>query len=954
MVRDSEEDAENLPVVAGAAEEPLKTANALLKRAEQLKRWEESETNKEIVSANFAPRKVKFPEECVFLAACASGDIDEVQCLLNKGADINTANVDGLTALHQAVIDENLEMVQFLLSNGADVDAQDNEGWTPLMAGISCNFLDIVRYLLSKNADPVLHNNDGELPIDLAETDEMRLLLEAKIKEKGIDIEDARFSEERLMFEDAIAWSKSTKITKEHTHPTTGATPVHVAASKGYCKVLRILLQAGAEVNAKDKDGWTPLHAAAHWGEREACEILAEHNANFQEINNTGMTCVDVADPDLVEYLESLEEKQKVTQSLSRNVTRRPTTMPPTTNARTLVLEPQPTVVTVPPPISSPSVHLPSWRLTGRRAAGPIPTSMANLAPTPTVQQIPAAPVFRQVSSSSSVPNTPLESPPPIDPKTTPSNDPPVTIAKSVSSEIRKKTEALNNSPSTSFAAEDKSKNNVGANGQRAEESEAERKLRAKRERESRRSTQGVTLETVKAAEHFFKKSTDVSSNAATATNTNNVEKSFQSSSKNESNLPSAPPTPPTINRDSNEKRSSSSSSSSDEKSTTISSRLNANLTTALKNLDEFQNANNGPFGIVSKIVAKKNVVQDNKNAMNLHQTANNIHSKDRDKFSAKFIPGDEEGSASSNLSKIEKTATSSTVAPLIIATTAGDASSSSLSNSRAARRTRANRRSTGPIAQDDVHLALDEGEKVDEGNGEIMQIGAENSNKNKENNTKISTTNVDKHVTLRSNNVRSNGSMTDKQESNNTIRRPLTAKFESSDVKNGRTTNPLLPKPAFNYQNLSDYRTNRSPTYLANISSSTNGSGSNCNSASNAGAERFISRTSSGVSVSSSGGGQDMDIDYKKLYEKETVENERLRKIITDLEKSLENTKLTTKQASGDGCHIVPYNSRLEKLVADLEEENRTLEQIRADNIRLKEENGALIRVISKLSKTK
>uniref|UniRef100_A0A915KJH8 cGMP-dependent protein kinase interacting domain-containing protein n=1 Tax=Romanomermis culicivorax TaxID=13658 RepID=A0A915KJH8_ROMCU len=136
----------------------------------------------------------------------------------------------------------------------------------------------------------------------------------------------------------------------------------------------------------------------------------------------------------------------------------------------------------------------------------------------------------------------------------------------------------------------------------------------------------------------------------------------------------------------------------------------------------------------------------------------------------------------------------------------------------------------------------------------------------------------------------------------------------------------------------------------------STNGSnsGSSSNSTSNAGTERFISRTSSGVSVSSSGGAQDMDVDYKKLYEKETVENERLRKIISDLEKSLENTKLTTKQASGDGCHIVPYNSRLEKLVADLEEENRTLEQIRADNIRLKEENGALIRVISKLSKTK
>ena len=41
------------------------------------------------------------------------------------------------------------------------------------------------------------------------------------------------------------------------------------------------MLQSGANVNAVDKDGWTPLHAAAHWEQEEACKILAEHGANF-------------------------------------------------------------------------------------------------------------------------------------------------------------------------------------------------------------------------------------------------------------------------------------------------------------------------------------------------------------------------------------------------------------------------------------------------------------------------------------------------------------------------------------------------------------------------------------------------------------------------------------------------------------------------------------------------
>jgi alpha-D-ribose 1-methylphosphonate 5-phosphate C-P lyase len=79
-----------------------RSSSALFKRAEQLKRWEESETNREPeVHPNGKTRKIKFPAGCVFLAACAAGDKDEVLKLLKKGADIDTTNVDGLSALHQ-------------------------------------------------------------------------------------------------------------------------------------------------------------------------------------------------------------------------------------------------------------------------------------------------------------------------------------------------------------------------------------------------------------------------------------------------------------------------------------------------------------------------------------------------------------------------------------------------------------------------------------------------------------------------------------------------------------------------------------------------------------------------------------------------------------------------------------------------------------------------------------
>lgn len=106
-----------------------RSTSALFKRAEQLKRWQESDTARESAEPRTAtvvvtsgkgaasaatkrnapassttsarPPKVQFTDGCVFLAACAAADKDEVGRLVDRGADIDTANVDGLTALHQ-------------------------------------------------------------------------------------------------------------------------------------------------------------------------------------------------------------------------------------------------------------------------------------------------------------------------------------------------------------------------------------------------------------------------------------------------------------------------------------------------------------------------------------------------------------------------------------------------------------------------------------------------------------------------------------------------------------------------------------------------------------------------------------------------------------------------------------------------------------------------------------
>ncbi|CAK7309523.1 Protein phosphatase 1 regulatory subunit 12B [Vulpes lagopus] len=297
--------------------------SARMRRAEQLRRWRGSLTEQEPAERRGAGRqpqprrgspRVRFEDGAVFLAACSSGDTDEVKKLLARGADINTVNVDGLTALHQACIDENLDMVKFLVENRANVNQQDNEGWTPLHAAASCGYLNIAEYFINHGASVGIVNSEGEVPSDLAEEPAMKDLLLEQVKKQGVDLEQSRKEEEQQMLQDARQWLNSGKI-EDVRQPRSGATALHVAAAKGYSEVLRLLIQAGYELNVQDYDGWTPLHAAAHWGVKEACSILAEALCDMDVRNKLGQTPFDVADEGLVEHLEMLQKKQNVLRS---------------------------------------------------------------------------------------------------------------------------------------------------------------------------------------------------------------------------------------------------------------------------------------------------------------------------------------------------------------------------------------------------------------------------------------------------------------------------------------------------------------------------------------------------------------------------------------------------------------------------------------------------------------
>ncbi|XP_014864011.1 PREDICTED: protein phosphatase 1 regulatory subunit 12A-like [Poecilia mexicana] len=91
-----------------AATDHSRSEAAKQRRQDQLQRWlgsetdrTGSETRKTTGGSGTRRAKVQFAQGAVFMAACSAGDREEVAALLRQGADINHANVDGLTALHQ-------------------------------------------------------------------------------------------------------------------------------------------------------------------------------------------------------------------------------------------------------------------------------------------------------------------------------------------------------------------------------------------------------------------------------------------------------------------------------------------------------------------------------------------------------------------------------------------------------------------------------------------------------------------------------------------------------------------------------------------------------------------------------------------------------------------------------------------------------------------------------------
>lgn len=125
-----------------------------------------------LVGCNDQKSQEQLDEE--FRTAAGLGDIQQVQTLLEQGADVNSRApaVDdipaGITPLMFASARNHKDIVVFLIEHGANVNQKDDAGGTALIYAVWKGHKDIVAILIDKGADILITTSDGRSPLSVA------------------------------------------------------------------------------------------------------------------------------------------------------------------------------------------------------------------------------------------------------------------------------------------------------------------------------------------------------------------------------------------------------------------------------------------------------------------------------------------------------------------------------------------------------------------------------------------------------------------------------------------------------------------------------------------------------------------------------------------------------------------------------------------------------------------
>ncbi|XP_025412127.1 ankyrin-3-like isoform X3 [Sipha flava] len=223
--------------------------------------------------------------------AAKDGHVDIVKCLLKRGCSVNSVTKKGNSALHIASLAGQEEIVKVLVENNASINIQSHSGFTPLYMAAQENHCSIVEILLRHGANQLLVTEDGFSPLAVA-------MQQGHDKVVAILLENDTKGKVRLPALHIAAKKDDTKATNlllqnDHNPDVTsksGFTPLHIAAHYGNNNVASMLVQRGADVNFTAKHNITPLHVAAKWGKLNMVDLLIQLGANIEAKTRDGLT----------------------------------------------------------------------------------------------------------------------------------------------------------------------------------------------------------------------------------------------------------------------------------------------------------------------------------------------------------------------------------------------------------------------------------------------------------------------------------------------------------------------------------------------------------------------------------------------------------------------------------------------------------------------------------------
>jgi len=191
--------------------------------------------------------------DMVFQNAIKSGDLEDVNLLIQNGIDVNQPFSDGITPLHAAVINNRENIMTVLIQAGAKVNATDSTTKaTPLHLAALYGREKMATFLIEKGADVDATMKFGITPLLVAtqfnQAQIVQLLLEKKANIEQVDQE--------------------------------GFTALHFAAQNGDTVVAKLLIEKGANINAQEKaHRSTPFAIAVENNHPEVAHLLKENGA---------------------------------------------------------------------------------------------------------------------------------------------------------------------------------------------------------------------------------------------------------------------------------------------------------------------------------------------------------------------------------------------------------------------------------------------------------------------------------------------------------------------------------------------------------------------------------------------------------------------------------------------------------------------------------------------------